>query len=83
MRMVTSLSLFGAVANVLYSIYVVGISLFKVDVEPGWVSLSLQQSGMFFLISLVLLVLGEYILIWLACQTKGLGTTSRRSLRAR
>ena len=29
---------------------------------PGWVTTSLQQSGMFFLISLVLLVLGEYIL---------------------
>jgi len=62
MRLVTSLSLFGAVANLLYSIYVVAIALFKTDVEPGWISLSLQQSGMFFLISLVLLVLGEYIL---------------------
>jgi len=62
MRLVTSLSLFGAVANLLYSFYVVAIALFKADVAPGWVSLSLQQSGMFFLISLVLLVLGEYIL---------------------
>lgn len=62
MRLVTSLSLFGAVANLLYSLYVVAIALFKPDVAPGWVSLSLQQSGMFFLISLVLLVLGEYIL---------------------
>ncbi len=62
MRIVTILSLFGAVANVLYSFYVVAIMFFKKDVAPGWVSLSLQQSGMFFLISLVLLVLGEYIL---------------------
>ena len=62
MRLVTSLSLFGAVANVIYSIYIIGIALFKTDVALGWVSLSLQQSGMFFLISLVLLVLGEYIL---------------------
>ncbi|MEM7018945.1 MAG: glycosyltransferase [Pseudomonadota bacterium] len=62
MRIVTSLSLFGAAANLLYSIYVVIIGLFKADVAPGWISLSLQQSGMFFLISLVLLVLGEYIL---------------------
>ena len=62
MRIVTALSLFGAVANLLYSIYVVAIGLFKADVAPGWVSLSLQQSGMFLLISLVLLVLGEYIL---------------------
>lgn len=62
MRLVTALSVFGAVANLLYSMYVVAIALFKADVAPGWVSLSLQQSGMFFLISLVLLVLGEYIL---------------------
>lgn len=62
MRLVTSLSLFGAGANLIYSVYVVLIGLFKQNVEPGWVSLSLQQSGMFFLISLVLLVLGEYII---------------------
>lgn len=62
MRLVSSLSLFGAAANLLYSAYVVAIGLFKANVEPGWVSLSLQQSGMFFLMSLVLFVLGEYIL---------------------
>lgn len=62
LRLVTMLSLFGAVANLLYSVYVLAIAVLKDDVEPGWISLSLQQSGMFFLISLVLLVLGEYIL---------------------
>jgi hypothetical protein len=62
MRLVTLLSLFGAGANVVYSLYVIAIYLFKEDVTPGWTTLSLQQSGMFFLISLVLLVLGEYIL---------------------
>jgi glycosyltransferase involved in cell wall biosynthesis len=71
MRLVTSLSLFGAVANLVYSIYVVAVALFKVDVAPGWVSLSLQQSGMFFLISLVLLVLGEYILNMVSLQNEG------------
>lgn len=62
MRIVTALSLFGAFANLAYSVYVVIIGFYKVDVTPGWISLSLQQSGMFFLISLLLLVLGEYIL---------------------
>lgn len=62
MRIVTSLSLFGAVANLIYSIYVIAIGILRSDVAPGWISLSLQQSGMFFLTSLVLLVLGEYIL---------------------
>ena len=71
MRLVTSLSLFGAVANLVYSIYVVAIGFLKADVAPGWISLSLQQSGMFFLISLVLLVLGEYILNMASLSNEG------------
>lgn len=71
MRLVTSLSLFGAVANLVYSIYVVAIGFLKADVAAGWISLSLQQSGMFFLISLVLLVLGEYILYMASLSNEG------------
>lgn len=71
MRIVTVLSLFGAVANLLYSVFVVAVGLFKADVAPGWVSLSLQQSGMFFLISLVLLVLGEYLLQMASLSNEG------------
>jgi hypothetical protein len=71
MRLVTSLSLFGAVANMVYSFYVVAVGFLKTDVAPGWISLSLQQSGMFFLISLVLLVLGEYILHMVSLSNEG------------
>lgn len=71
MRVVTSLSLFGAAANLVYSIYVLAVGLFKNDVAPGWVSMSLQQSGMFFLISIVLLVLGEYILNMVSLSNEG------------
>ena len=71
MRVVTTLSLFGAGANLVYSVYVVAIGLLKTDVAVGWVSLSLQQSGMFFLISLVLLVLGEYILNMASLSNEG------------
>lgn len=71
MRLVTTLSLFGAVANFAYSIYVVAVGFLKSDVAPGWISLSLQQSGMFFLISLVLLVLGEYILQMVSLANEG------------
>jgi polyisoprenyl-phosphate glycosyltransferase len=71
MRLVTALSLFGAVANLVYSGYVVAIAVFKDDVAPGWVSLSLQQSGMFFLISLVLMVLGEYIVHMASLSNEG------------
>jgi hypothetical protein len=79
MRLVTSLSLFGAVANLVYSIYVVAVGIFKSDVAPGWISLSLQQSGMFFLISLVLLVLGEYILHMATLSNEDRSTTWDRS----
>jgi len=71
MRLVTSLSLFAAAANLLYSIYVVAIGIFKSDIAPGWLSLSLQQSGMFFLLSLVLMVLGEYILHMASLSNEG------------
>ncbi|CUJ00736.1 glycosyltransferase [Achromobacter xylosoxidans] len=71
MRMVTALSLFGAGANLVYSVYVVAVGFLKADVAPGWVSLSLQQSGMFFLLSLVLLVLGEYILNMVSLSNEG------------
>jgi len=71
MRLVTTLSLFGAVVNLLYSVYVLVVALVMPDVAPGWISLSLQQSGMFFLISLVLLVLGEYILHMASLSNEG------------
>ena len=71
MRLVTYLSLFGATANLFYSLYVIFTGLTKPDVAPGWVSSSLQQSGMFFLISLVLLVLGEYILHMATLSSEG------------
>ncbi|MDT0136628.1 glycosyltransferase [Acidovorax sp. PRC11] len=71
MRLVTSLSLFGTVANLLYSIYVMAVALTNPHVAPGWTSMSLQQSGMFFLISLVLLVLGEYILHMASLSSEG------------
>jgi polyisoprenyl-phosphate glycosyltransferase len=71
MRIVTFLSLFGASANLLYSIYVMFIWFFTENIAPGWVSSSLQISGMFFLISLVLLVLGEYILYMASLYNEG------------
>ncbi|BBO99928.1 glycosyltransferase [Sulfuriferula nivalis] len=71
MRLVTALSLFGAGANLFYSFYVIAVALLKPDVAPGWVTLSLQQSGMFFLISLVLWMLGEYILHMASLSNEG------------
>jgi glycosyltransferase involved in cell wall biosynthesis len=62
LRIATALSLFGAFANILYSAYVVYVGTTQVGVAPGWVSLSLQQAGMFFLLSVALFVFGEYLL---------------------
>lgn len=61
-RIVTGLSLIGAVFSVAYSVYVLIISFTDQDVAEGWASLSLQFSSSFFLMSCVLLILGEYIL---------------------
>lgn len=71
MRLVTMLTLFGAVSNLVYSMYVVTVGLLKTNVAPGWISLSLQQSGMFFLLSLVLLVLSEYIINMVSLSNEG------------
>ena len=71
MRLVTALCLFGASTNLVYSVYVVAVGLLNPHVAPGWVSMSLQQSGMFFLFSLVLLVLGEYILTMVSLSNEG------------
>lgn len=62
LRWVTSFSFIGAFANLGYSIYVILIAFLKSDVAEGWVTSSLQNSGMFFCILLVLFVLSEYIL---------------------
>jgi hypothetical protein len=62
LRSVALLSLLGAVANMIYSIYVLGVAITSKNVAPGWVSTSLQLSGMFFLISLVLMVICEYLI---------------------
>ncbi|WP_164857371.1 glycosyltransferase [Sphingomonas crocodyli] len=61
LRFVSLLALLGSVANILYSIYVVIIAFSLDSVAKGWTTLSLQQSGMFFLISVVLFVLTEYM----------------------
>lgn len=60
---ITSMSAFlGACINLFYSVYVVAVWFTQSDVAPGWTTLSLQQSGMFFLIFFVLFVLSEYVL---------------------
>ena len=61
LRFATYTALTAGFLNLLYAVYVVIIALIKPDVAEGWVSLSLQSSGMFFLISLVLTIISEYL----------------------
>src|SRR5690606_492601 len=55
----------GALAAVLYSVYVIVVYLFKDDVMPGWTTVSLLLSAMFFLFSIVLWLLSEYMVMLL------------------
>jgi len=55
------LGLVGSGLNLLYAVGVVIIALAKGSVVEGWVSLSLQASGMFFLVFLILAIIAEYI----------------------
>lgn len=61
LRWVTWLGLGASLLNLVYMAYAVGIYLFKPRVAEGWTTLSLQVSGMFFLMFLLLTVLCEYI----------------------
>lgn len=61
LRLVTVAGLIGAFLNLIYAVYVVVIFLIKPNVAAGWTTLSLQQSGMFFFVCLILAVLSEYV----------------------
>jgi glycosyltransferase involved in cell wall biosynthesis len=60
-RVISAMCLFAAMLNLLYSLYVVVVYLLKSDVAPGWTTMSLQLSGMFFFISVAISVLAEYV----------------------
>jgi polyisoprenyl-phosphate glycosyltransferase len=61
LRLLSFTALMGAFLNVLYSIYVLFVNLFKSNVAEGWTTLSLQNSVMFFILFMILAVLSEYV----------------------
>lgn len=61
LRVVSGLGLISAALSLCYVFYILGIYAFKPEVAAGWTTLSLQLSGMFFLLFLVLGVLCEYV----------------------
>ncbi|MGH6934023.1 MAG: glycosyltransferase [Dongiaceae bacterium] len=60
-RLLSLLAVLAGLLNLAYALYVVAIAIFKEGVAEGWVTLSLQISGMFFLLSVILALLSEYI----------------------
>lgn len=55
----------GALLAFAYSVYVVITYLVRDDVVPGWTTVSLMLSAMFMMLSLVLWLLGEYMVLLL------------------
>jgi glycosyltransferase involved in cell wall biosynthesis len=66
LRLVSALGILAGSLNLCYVLYVLAIYLFKKEVAPGWVTLSLQSSAMFFFVFLILVSLSEYVVQILA-----------------
>jgi len=61
LRFMSWVGFFASVVNLVYALYVVIIALTKKNVAEGWVSTSLELSGMFFILFLFMVILSEYI----------------------
>jgi glycosyltransferase involved in cell wall biosynthesis len=61
LRLVSALGIFAGSLNLCYVLYVLAIYFFKKEVAPGWATLSLQSSAMFFFVFLILVLLSEYV----------------------
>jgi glycosyltransferase involved in cell wall biosynthesis len=69
LRIITLMSLSISVLSFIYAIYVLLIVAVKDDIAKGWTSMSLQISGLFFLVCIILAVMSEYILQILEATT--------------
>lgn len=61
MRAASGACLLGAAGSLGYALYAFVVGLIKTDVAPGWTSLSVTCGAMFFMFSVVLWVLSEYV----------------------
>ncbi len=61
LRLVSWVGFSVSVLNLVYAAYVVLVKLFASSVQPGWTTLSLQSSIMFFFLFAILAVMCEYI----------------------
>ena len=61
LRVVSRIGLTLSAINLLYALYVVLVYLFNRNVAAGWTTMSMQMTGMFFFLFLILAVLCEYV----------------------
>lgn len=61
LRIVSVMALVACALAIIYSIYTFIFWLLSDDVAPGWTSLSLQISGLFFFVCLLLALMSEYL----------------------
>ena len=60
LRAAVGIALAASLVNMLYALYVVGVGIFSGAVA-GWTSMSLQMSLMFFLLSVVIAIMAEFM----------------------
>lgn len=62
LRAATAACAAAAALSLVYSVYVAFTYFFRSEVAPGWTTLSLQMSVMFFLLAVAVALLSEYVL---------------------
>lgn len=61
LRMTSLLGVVAAVLNLVYAAYVLAVYAVQDDVMPGWATMSLTNAAQFFMLSVILAVLCEYV----------------------
>ena len=61
LRFMSWIGLFASILSLAYAIYVVWVAATQDHVAEGWTTMSLQISGLFFILFLIIMVLAEYI----------------------
>lgn len=61
LRSIAWLGFVASMASVVYALYVIYVAVTRQHVAQGWTTMSLQISGLFFILFLMMVVLAEYI----------------------
>lgn len=61
LRFVTWLGFLAGIVNIVYALYVVVVNVTSDNIVAGWTTMSLQLSGMFFILFAIMVILAEYI----------------------